>query len=207
MGPKWLSFLKVVLFIKKLIHQDKGIDGYKCLNNERLNLVEGGFKKFYKDTFNTFFDGLHRYALTIVKDSDGASDVVQSVFVKWWESQKQFDSMDEAKAYLFTAVYRQSLNVIRNDKTRLVHKENYRYEMKTSSVTQDDAVELEQLDHQIKSTIDDLPSQCKIIFIKSRFENKRYSEIAEEMNLSVKTVEAQMGKALKILREKIKGYA
>lgn len=170
-----------------------------------MNLVEKGFNEFYKDTFNTLFDSLHRYAVTMVKSNDVASDTVQSVFVKWWESQKQFGNMDEAKAYLFTAVYRQCLNAIRNEKTRLVHKENYRYEMEV--VTQSDGLELEQLDEQIKSTIDDLPAQCKAIFVKSRFESKRYNEIAEEMSLSVKTVEAQMSKALKILREKIKGYA
>jgi RNA polymerase sigma-70 factor, ECF subfamily len=64
----------------------------------------------------------------------------------------------------------------------------------------------EELDHQIQSAIDSLPPQCQLIFRKSRWEEKRYAEIAEEMNLSVKTIEAQMGKALKILREKLKDY-
>jgi RNA polymerase sigma-70 factor (ECF subfamily) len=185
--------------------RSKGLKTCKCLNIERLNLAERGFNEFYKDTFNTLFESLHRYALTIVKSNDVASDAVQSVFVKWWEGQKQFGNREEAKAYLFTAVYRQCLNVIRNEKTRLVHKENYKYEMEV--ITQSDELELEQLDEQIKSTINDLPSQCRTIFVKSRFESKRYNEIADEMNLSVKTIEAQMSKALKILREKIKGYA
>lgn len=170
-------------------------------------LEKGDFTKFYKDTFNAFFDGLHRYAFTIVKDKDSASDAVQSIFVKWWESQKHFETYDEVKSYLYTAVYRHCLNVVRNDKIRGAHKENYKYVMGSNLVVQDENVELEQLDNKIRTSIEELPHQCRIIFMKSRFENKRYSEIAEEMNLSVKTIEVQMSKALKVLREKIKGYS
>ena len=164
------------------------------------------FENLYKEAFNVFFEGLHRYALTIIKDSDKASDVVQTVFVKWWESQKDFDKVESTKAYLYTAVYHQSLNALRNEKVQLAHKSNYKYEMEASSITQNDNLVFEQLDQQIKTAIDELPPQCRTIFMKSRFESKRYSEIADEMNLSVKTIEVQMSKALRVLREKIKNY-
>jgi len=163
------------------------------------------FEKFFEESFAQLFGGLHRYAFTLLKDNEMAHDAVQSVFVKWWETQKRID-YNSIKPYLYTAVYRQCLNVIRNEKTKSLRYESYKYDHAASLIMSDDATALKELDDQIRETIDQLPPQCKVIFEKSRFEDKRYGEIADEMNLSVKTVEAQMGKALRILRERLKEY-
>ena len=165
----------------------------------------GNFEGFFKETFDLLFEGLHRYAFTLLKDNDMAQDVVQSVFVKWWETQKRLDD-NAVKPYLFTATYRQCLNVIRNEKTKALRYESYRYEFAASFSTMDDVATQHELDLQIKEAIEQLPPRCRVIFKKSRFEDKRYAEIADEMNLSIKTVEAQMGNALRTLRERLKEY-
>jgi RNA polymerase sigma-70 factor (ECF subfamily) len=161
-----------------------------------------GFERLFEESFNRFFDSLHRYALTLVKNSESASDAVQTVFIKWWETKTMVADLDEARKYLFTAVYRSSLNVIRNEKVKQLHVTNYFQEQESETKFQDTA-ELEELDLKIKLAIDSLPPQCRTIFMKSRFEERKYAEIATDMNLSVKTIEVQMGKALKILREKL----
>jgi RNA polymerase sigma-70 factor, ECF subfamily len=169
-------------------------------------LSSNQFEKLFKESFEKFFDGLHRYAFTLLRDNDKANDAVQSIFTRWWETKTHLDHSDAAKAYLYTAVYRHCLNVIRHEKIKLVHKESYTQQLTTSSNGFSEMNSYEELDHQIQSAIDSLPPQCQLIFRKSRFEEKRYGEIAEEMNLSIKTIEAQMGKALKILREKLSDY-
>lgn len=169
-------------------------------------LLSNQFEKLFKESFDKFFDGLHRYAFTLLKDPDKAGDAVQSIFTKWWEMQTQLENQDAAKAYLYTAVYRHCLNVIRHEKIKLVHAESYAQELSAKSSVFANPGSFEELDHQVQTAIESLPSQCQLIFKKSRLEEKRYAEIAEEMNLSIKTIEAQMGKALKILREKLQDY-
>lgn len=161
-----------------------------------------GFEKLFDESFHQHFDALHRYAQTLLKDSDRASDAVQNVFIKWWENKTAVADLQEARKYLFTAVYRSCLNVIRNEKVKQEHVLAYTHEQVEAPRFQD-GMEVEELDQKIKQAIEELPSQCRLIFCKSRLEEKKYTEIAADLNLSVKTVEAQMGKALKILREKL----
>lgn len=173
---------------------------------ERRILSSDQFDKLFKESFDKFFDGLHRYAFTLLKDSDKASDAVQSIFTKWWEMQTQLENQDAAKAYLYTAVYRHCLNAIRHEKVKVVHSESYVREFSTNSNIFVSPGSFEELDDQVQSAIESLPAQCQLIFKKSRLEEKRYAEIADEMNLSIKTIEAQMSKALKIMREKLQDY-
>lgn len=168
----------------------------------RKGTASQGFEKIFEESFNRFFDSLHRYAFTMVKSDDSARDVVQTVFIKWWEAQTAVADLIEARKYLFTAVYRSSLNVIRNDKVKQLHTSAYVHEQ-VKETRFHDTTEVEELDLKIRLAIESLPPQCRIIFCKSRMEEKKYAEIASDMNLSVKTVEVQMGKALKILREKL----
>ena len=165
-------------------------------------IANQGFEKIFEESFDRFFDPLHRYAFSMVKDSDAARDVVQTVFIKWWEGKTSLADLTEARKYLFTAVYRSSLNAIRNEKVKQSHISVYANEQ-VKEIKFHDATEVDELDLKIKLAIENLPTQCRIIFSKSRMEEKKYAEIAADMNLSIKTVEAQMGKALKILREKL----
>lgn len=151
--------------------------------------------------FNTYFEVLHYYAYTILKDNDDAKDAVQTVFLKLWEKRAELDEEQSVKSYLYTAVYHQCLNKVRHEKIR----QKYAAQSDaTAHVPADDLISKEK-NEQIWREIDNLPPQCRLIFSKSRFEGMKYTEIAAEMGLSVKTVEVQIGKALKILRKKLFG--
>jgi RNA polymerase sigma-70 factor (ECF subfamily) len=149
--------------------------------------------------FQTYFEGLHRYAFTILKDNEDAKDAVQAVFLKLWEKRTELDEEQSIKSYLYTSVYHYCLNIKRHDKIK------NRYVSENNGVAYDNSNDLvsKETNDQIMGHIADLSPQCKLIFSKSRFEGRKYAEIAAELGLSVKTVEAQMGKALKILRAKL----
>lgn len=151
--------------------------------------------------FNTYFEVLHYYAYTILKNNDDAKDAVQTVFLKLWEKRAELDEEQSVKSYLYTAVYHQCLNKMRHEKI----KQKYATQSDTAMHAPADDLISKERSNQIWREIDNLPPQCRLIFSKSRFEGKKYTEIAAEMGLSVKTIEVQIGKALKTLRKKLFG--
>lgn len=149
--------------------------------------------------FQSHFEGLYRYAFTILKNNDDAKDAVQAVFVKLWEKRATINEQQSVQAYLYTSVYHYCLNVKRNEKVRMAFVQNNQaapQQFKDALITRENM-------NLITDALESLPPQCKLVFFKSRFNKMKYAEIAREMNISVKTVEAQVGKALKILREKL----
>jgi RNA polymerase sigma-70 factor (ECF subfamily) len=165
----------------------------------------GNFKALFEASFHAFFQPMHRYAYTLLRNNERASDVVQATFVKWWETGTEVNSLEDAKRYLYTAVYRNCLNVLRDDKVKLAQAVTFKLQQ-AAHVQHTDGIVIAELDHRIKSTINSLPEQCRRIFHMSRFEEKTYLTIATELGLSIKTVETQMGKALRVLREKLADY-
>jgi len=149
--------------------------------------------------FQTHFEGLYRYAFTILRNNDEAKDAVQAVFVKLWEKRATIDEQQSIQSYLYTSVYNYCLNVKRNEKVRNAYIQN---NASPQHFFNDVLVSKENIT-RITEALESLPPQCKQVFFKSRFEKKKYAEIAQEMNLSVKTIEVQIGKALKILREQL----
>ncbi|MEO8766066.1 MAG: RNA polymerase sigma-70 factor [Ginsengibacter sp.] len=154
--------------------------------------MEDLFKKY----FHSNYERLHSYAFTIVKDNEEAEDIVQLAFVKLWEKRSRVNIEQSGKFYLYKSVYHLCLNSIRDKKTKQKYEDKLALPSAGTSYLNEDR----EINNQVSAAIDTLPVKCREVFIKSRDEGKRYAEIAMELNISVKTVEAQMGKALKILR-------
>jgi RNA polymerase sigma-70 factor (ECF subfamily) len=128
--------------------------------------------------------------------------VVQKVFINLWERKQEVDLSSSMKSYLFTAVHNRSLNVIRD------RKKFSSGEMPEMAGEWDVSTQIEsmELDAKIRKVIDGLPEKCREVFELNRFEGMKYTDIAAQLGISVKTVENQMSKALKILREKLSLY-
>jgi len=157
--------------------------------------------RFLEDAFHMYYEGLHRYAYTLLKENEAAKDAVQQVFANVWAKRSQLHIQGTAKAYLYAAVYNSCMNMITRTQQHTI------IDAASAYVTVPDLLaETKELQRMITAAIDGLPPQCKTIFLKSREEGKTYGEIANEMELSVKTVEAQMTKALKILRSELSPY-
>lgn len=157
----------------------------------------------FEQLFKTHFRGLHAYAITILKDEMMGEEIVQNVFYKFWEKREQLAIETSPKAYLYKAVYHDCLNYIKHKKVKSAHvmhvvrQSSDRVENASGKVLQG------ELKEHIHEAMNELPEQCRTIFQMSRYEGMKYQEIADEMDLSVKTIENQMGKALKLLRIKL----
>lgn len=156
----------------------------------------------FERAFRDYFKALHAYAFTIIRDEENAEEIVQNVFFKLWEKKENIDEITSLKAYLYRATYNDSLNFLKHTKVKAAYET---YAKSTGSDKSDavDTLSTKELQAKIDKALNELPEQCRTIFQMSRFEELKYREIAEQLNLSVKTVENQMGKALKVLREKL----
>lgn len=149
--------------------------------------------------FRTHFNALHRYAFSILKDTDAAKDMVQAVFLKLLEKEELIQFAQSAKSYLFKSVYHESLNHIKKEKSLSDKHENYA-RIQDNEQAPGKATTEAEIKERIDKVLSQLPPQCRTVFIKSRAEQKKYAEIAAELDISVKTVEAHMSKALKLIR-------
>ena len=161
-----------------------------------LNAFEMVFRDYYKP--------LVRYGNTFLRDTDETEDVVQQVFVSLWEKRAQLDIHTSIRAVLYKAVQNACLNRIKHLKVRNAYAEDRKWTLEYEETS--DPLHVDELNQRIRVAIENMPEQCGRIFKMSRFEQLRYQEIADQLGLSVKTVENQMGKALKIVREELKDY-
>ncbi|MET1053945.1 MAG: RNA polymerase sigma-70 factor [Pedobacter sp.] len=176
------------------------------LNNEQLiPLLLSGDEKTFEGVYKHFLKPLHVYAITMLKDEEAAKGTVQNIFLKLWERKSTLNFNGSLKAYLYSAVYHECLNHIRHQKVKLHHQDHLVYTMKNTE-EHDSGIELNDLKGKLQQVMNNLPEKCRTVFQLSRFEELKYREIAEQMGISVKTVEAQMGKALKILRHGLVDY-
>ena len=157
--------------------------------------------------FHTCYEKLHRYAYTLLQDSEEANDIVQSAFTRLWEKRESVTFDADIQGYLYTSVHNLSLNHIRKgrSKTRYLQYKGSQPAYFPGSGADDKALATE-LAFRIMQATEALPEQCRIIFLKSREEGKKYAEIAAELGIAVKTVEAQMSKALRLLRAELADY-
>jgi RNA polymerase sigma-70 factor, ECF subfamily len=173
-----------------------------------LHLIEQvaeGSEMAFERFFKTYFKSLYAYAFTMLQDEIMAEEIVQQVFYKIWEKKEQFTVHTSVKAFLYKAVYNGCLNYLEHQKHKAQHQDYVVY-INRNRVSDENAamrVELNELQSRLQTALSELPEQCRTIFYMSRFDELKYREIAERMGLSVKTIEAQMGKALKILRKKL----
>lgn len=163
----------------------------------------------FQEIYHKHFNGLANYAYSVLKDKDAAKDVVQDVFLDLWNKRETLSIQTSLEAYLVRAVKFKSIDFIRKDKT----KQQYVANMTPSSVpmTEDhndnDDEQTANRKKQLSYAIAQLPTKCRQVFLLSRLSGYTYKEIAEEMNISPKTVENQISRALKLLRQKISDLA
>jgi RNA polymerase sigma-70 factor (ECF subfamily) len=163
--------------------------------------LKKGDELAFEKVFKTHFNSLYNYACTILKNESAAEEVVQQVFFKIWEKRETLPVETILKAYLYRSVHNESLNIIKHYKVRAAYQMYAVSSMEQASNNADDKVDMSELRHELDKAMNELPQQCRTIFQMSRFEDKKYKEIANELDISPKTVENQMGKALRMLRE------
>ena len=166
-----------------------------------ITLDEITFEKLFKSNFK----GLCLFALRFVKDYDVAKEITQDAFISLWEKRDTIDLSRQVKSYLATAIRNKSFNYLRDNKK--FNNEIQDFErIVEPDYKSNDLLENKELKAEITRAIDELPEKCREVFMLSRFENKKYQEIADKLQISIKTVEAQMSKALQHMRIRLAEY-
>ena len=160
-------------------------------------------KAAFEELFRSYFMPLCSFAQKFVRDVDEAKDIVHNVFINLWNKREKVDLETSLKSYLFQGVHNRCLNYIRDNK-KLVQFDAPQNEAELGKYLESrDHLESSEAEMRINKALDELPEKCKEIFLMNRFDGLKYREIAEKLDISIKTVETQMSRALKTLREKL----
>lgn len=159
----------------------------------------------FQVVFRAYYNPLCNYAFTFTKDADASEDIVQELFIKIWEQRRELLREASIRYYLFTAVRNNCITWLRREK-QLAIVQFTGYEVTTDTTPYPDEPVAGERDDQLllEQAIGRLPPKCKEVFLLSRFGKLSYKEIATNLDISPKTVENQLGKALKILRAFLK---
>lgn len=157
----------------------------------------------FEQVFKEHYKNLHVYAFSMIREQAPAEEVVQNVFYKMWARADKLEIPGSVAAYLYRAVHNETLNYLKHLKVRSDYQLYVSHRSDEHAEHAAKQLQHKELQQKLKQVLSELPEQCRTIFQMSRFEELRYREIAERLGLSVKTVENQIGKALKILRTKL----
>ncbi|MBW6535581.1 MAG: RNA polymerase sigma-70 factor [Mariniphaga sp.] len=167
--------------------------------------IKSGDEKAFEVLFRRYYPHLCLYATQILKNPSAAEEIVQELFVHIWERRTETEIETSLKNYLFRAVKNHCLNYIKHNQIKREYSQKILAENEHFS-TEYDFESQTELFRKIEESISALPEKRQEIFRLSRQKGLKYREIAERMNISIKTVETQMGLAIKTLREKLRDF-
>lgn len=160
-------------------------------------------KRAFELVFKDYYGPMKSYAMRFMDEMDEAEEIVQDVFVKFWDKCESIASDSSIKNYLYRSVHNTCLNYLKHQKVKDSYQQ-YVIGYMEEAMEEEYAPEKPDIEERIHAEINNLPPRCSEIFKLSRFEGLKYQEIADHLEISIKTVEVQMGKALKVLREKLR---
>jgi len=164
------------------------------------------YHKNFECIFKMYYSKLCNFSFNYIHNKDIAEDIVQTVFLTFWEQRKNWKYLKNVKAYLYKLVRNESLNYIKINKIRRGARVEIRDRMHEWKLNSEEKFNENELKRLVKIGIDSLPERCRQIYQLSRNGGLTYKEIANVLNISINTVETQMGRALKSLRDHISKY-
>lgn len=171
-----------------------------------IQQMKDGNQAAFEKLFYEHYEMLCRFGFKWIQDSDQVEEIVQEAFVGIWEKRDALNITGSFRSYLFSTIRNACLNYIKHMKVRNEHQSHVLASSNANLDSADRLLEASELQSAINRAVEELPERCRAVFKLSREEGKKYSEIAQELDISIKTVENQMGKALKTLRAELKDY-
>lgn len=170
--------------------------------------VQAGNIPAFNRLFHSVYIQLYIHCRKYVCDAETAKDLLQNVFLRFWEKKEEIDIHTSLNAYLYRSVENECLNHLRTLKTTYaIGKEDTGGKQEIAEeATPHSELTLQEIERITENTIEQLPDQCKFIFRLSRIDGLGNQEIAEQLKISVRTVETQIYRALKILKKNLKDY-
>ena len=172
-------------------------------NLELIDLIRKGDQSAFRELFDRFYQLLLAVAINLLGDLNQAKDVVQEVFINIWNKRESINIHSAVEPFLKRSVINRSLNRIK------ARKHTVPEDTLASTPYQDrghQKLEAQDLENIIQSALNSLPERCRTIFILKRIEGMTLKEIAQQLDISTKTVENQITKALKVLKEAVQPY-
>ncbi|HMC54735.1 MAG TPA: RNA polymerase sigma-70 factor [Gemmatimonadaceae bacterium] len=170
-----------------------------------LRRIQSGDETAFDAAFREWYPVLVRVAAALLHDADAAEEVAQEVMLELWRRRHLISADVSLRAYLLRAVRNRALNQLRHLRVRR-ESETEVEAMYDAPLGADQPIVAGELSAAVRQAMADLPPRCREIFELSRVHGLKYAEIAESLGISQKTVEAQIGKALRIMREKLAAW-
>ncbi len=172
-----------------------------------IEKIKKGDTSTFELLFKTYHPDLVRYATGIVGSVSDAEDLVEDCFYWIWEERHSIHVRKSIRSFLFSIVYNKCLNHLKKKKVHKNYEEHVKIHYLKKEINYPDTnLVSKELSKSIQQAIESLPEQCRFIFKLSRYEGKKYEEIAEMLNISINTVKKQMNRAITKLREDLSEY-
>jgi RNA polymerase sigma-70 factor (ECF subfamily) len=180
---------------------------------EILKKIRNNDEVAFKVIFNKYYSRLYYFILEFISFDDIAENIVQDTFFTLWNKRHELKDDSNLSAYLFTVARNNCLYRLRDERyrqklftTNSLDQNELEMNMEVLNTLDSSAYMFEEIERIIERTLEELPPQCKKVFILSRFEERKNKEIAEELNISVKVVEKHISKGLKKFKVSLKDY-
>ncbi len=171
------------------------------IDSEIIGRIRQGDKQEFEKLFRSSYVSLVRYAKTLLRDHDAAEEIVQELFFRLWQDRQNLRIESSLNGYLFRSVHNRSLHYIEHQKVVSRHAGEVSAGAELTSEPVTEAIYYKELQARVAKVLERLPERCRVIFRMSRFDGLKYNEIADKLAVSLKTVEADMGKALREFRK------
>ena len=181
-----------------------GVNETKFISDQSLSeSIKNSNHGVFELVFNYYYSGLVVYADQIIKNTEISEDIIQSVFMKLWETRETIE-IRSFRSYFMQCVKNRCIDHLRS--LQIKQRFDNRIPEADHLVMEEDLWTKNELSELLERAVGDLPPRCREIFWMSRYENLKIAEIAEKLDISKRTVETQISKALKILRIKLVDY-
>ena len=170
-------------------------------DSEIIGRIRQGDKQEFEKLFRSSYVSLVRYAKTLIWDLDASEEIVQELFFRLWQDRQTIRIESSLNGYLYRSVHNRALHYLEHQKVVSRHAGEVLAAADMTSEPVTDAIYYHELQARVARVLERLPERCRLIFKMNRFEGLKYIEIADKLAVSLKTVEADMGKALKEFRK------
>ncbi len=185
---------------------------YSPYNDFFLSQLKAGNESAFEHLFKIDYKRIVGFCQQFIEDKDQSQSLAQEAFVKLWLNRAQLETVNGIHSFLYTAAKTDCLNYLKHQKIINRHRDR-QLQAKEAELNREilesfdfDQLELMELEKLINQAIEELPEKCRLVFRLSRIEGKKNNEIAKELEISVKSVEANMTRALKTLKLKLAAY-
>ncbi len=170
-----------------------------------VNIIKGD-KKAFSAIFTAYYRDLVMFAISFTHDPDTAEEIVQDTFVKFWEEHDTLQITISVKSYLLRSVQNRCIDWYRHKRVIQTHFDTITATAKLYENDTDNYLLRSELEDQIQKALALIPPDCSQAFLMNREEGLKYKQIAKKLNVSVRTIEVRISKALHFLRENLKDY-